>query len=191
MRTVSVLLCLLGCGTTQGELARAQEIDTDVVLPVVEGPPPAPLEGPEPAEESTQEPHEAVAEEATAEEAVPEAEESSGIDPFAEEGYGTESPLSEDTDLPNEPAREEAGASGPVGLPILEPQIEQAHPIQQVKETLNRGEALDWYLADKLNQKAGKTPPGWEMPQIELYKTDPRSHAPNASELYPELESED
>lgn len=70
--------------------------------------------------------------------------------------------------------------------PVETPALMPLDPMDQVQQTVNRGEALDWYLADKLNMKAGLTPTGWEQPDIEVYKTKPHSYAPNAEELYPE-----
>ncbi len=83
-----------------------------------------------------------------------------------------------------EPASTPLPEPAPVSEPTDTPVPSLTEQVQQVDHASDTVDALDWYLADKISIKEGKTPAGWECPPLELYKAEPWSHAPNATELY-------
>jgi hypothetical protein len=160
---MSFPLVLLGCDSIAPSMVMAQTLDTDVSFV-----------GPELVPGEILEP-----------ECVPQPvlneDGTEGIAIGPNECIGLE-PLLIGAEIPEEKL-------SPVGLMQDQEAVpnQQMVTVQKVEDTLRRGDALGWYLADKLNYRAGRTSEGWTMPDIEVYKADPRSHAPNALRLYPEL----
>jgi len=53
--------------------------------------------------------------------------------------------------------------------------IEQRVAVEDLKYQVA---GLEWYIHDKKLQEAGHAPPGWELPDLEVYKREPWCHIP-------------